>query len=409
MADSKGKKVTALSICKKGYRNKRMDRGVAESKKFFNTLRNAVIEEMETRGFCELIDSLMERNGGIDIIVFAVFADIANGYANKKMINLERDERYIFYVPYALDYNRRPIKWTDCECYGKIICSTNDVSEEIRIARKILRDAHTKGINEKKSSFYERENLVNNQAESILEEAKRTAEHIVADARHEADQIKESARGTAKKLTDKYLVEEQKQYKAKLNEEMSKIANEYLESTKRAVTIHTEMCDATNAFQVKWIQTLDNALSQMSSVKEEFYSHIHDWQLSLFSSEIKPLAERYLELYRILNIDKLIREEILLRNLEVEVSETFIFRLQKLNETLDTFLRRFEISLNRLDLYVYYPKAGDEFDDIWHISDEDEEAYGKQIIECVVPGIAKKVADNYGDDVLIQAVVKVSA
>jgi zinc protease len=56
--------------------------------------------------------------------------------------------------------------------------------------------------------------------------------------------------------------------------------------------------DAANALQVNWIQALDNALSQMTAVKTEFYAHIHNWQVSLFPGKLKPLAERYLELYR---------------------------------------------------------------------------------------------------------------
>ena len=42
-----------------------------------------------------------------------------------------------------------------------------------------------------------------------------------------------------------------------------------------------------------------------------------------------------------------------------------------------------------------------------HHGDEDEEYEGKYIKECIVPGIAKKANDDYGDDVLIPAVVKV--
>ena len=61
-----------------------------------------------------------------------------------------------------------------------------------------------------------------------------------------------------------------------------------------------------------------------------------------------------------------------------------------------------------MDLYVFYPNPGDEFDETWHIPyDEDEVYEGKHIKECVVPGIAKKANDDLGDDVLIPAVVKV--
>ena len=94
--------------------------------------------------------------------------------------------------------------------------------------------------------------------------------------------------------------------------------------------------------------------------------------------------------------------------MKIDDLEIRIAGLQKLNKTLTTFLRRFELSLNGLDLYVFYPNPGDEFDETWHIlDDEDEEYEGKYIKECIVPGIAKKANDDYGDDVLIPAVVKV--
>lgn len=202
---------------------------------------------------------------------------------------------------------------------------------------------------------------------------------------------------------------------------MRKFTDAYIENSSRAVAVHTEMCDATNVFQARWIQALDDTISKMTDVKSEFYSHLHDWQVSLFPKEIKPLAERFLELYRIINVEKLLREEILLETSSVvtddvlnkkdEKTDEFEIRiagLQKLNKTLTTFLRRFEVSLNGLDLYVYYPNPGDEFDETWHIpDDEDEEYEGKHIKECVIPGIAKKANDDLGDDVLIPAVVKI--
>jgi cell division septum initiation protein DivIVA len=245
------------------------------------------------------------------------------------------------------------------------------------------------------------------EAARIVEEAQSEAARIVEEAQCEAARIMEDAKGSADLLIEKYLKTEQKNYKYELNKEMSRFTNERLEDTKRAAATHTEMCDATNALQVKWIQTLDDALHQMTSVKAEFYAHLHDWQVSLFSSEIKPLAERYLELYRIINVDKLLREAILFQN-STEIPDAITAGLQKLNKTLTTFLRRFEAALNGLDLYVYYPNVGDMFDDMWHIpDDEEEEYYGKQIKECIIPGIAKKANDDYGDDVLIPAVVKV--
>lgn len=260
------------------------------------------------------------------------------------------------------------------------------------------------------------------EAEKIINDADAKASRIIEEAKAKAKeiddsvtkQVNEEAKDKAEKLVSRYLTEEQKSYKSELNDEMRKFTDAYIENSSRAMTVHTEMCDATNAVQARWIQALDDTISKMTNVKFEFYSHLHDWQVSLFPKEIKPLAERFLELYRIINVDKLLREEILFKPLAGEMSdenddsEIRIAGLQKLNKTLTTFLRRFELSLNGLDLYVFYPNPGDEFDETWHIPDDEDEDYkGKHIKECVVPGIAKKANDDLGDDVLIPAVVKV--
>ena len=87
--------------------------------------------------------------------------------------------------------------------------------------------------------------------------------------------------------------------------------------------------------------------------------------------------------------------------------------LQKLNRTLTNSLKRFEGALTGIDLYVYYPSAGTEFDEMWHQvwqedTDEESDYNNKRITECIVPGIAKKSKDGGEDDVIIPAEVKVA-
>ena len=339
------------------------------------------------------------------------------------------------------------LRWSKCE-FGRMNVSIQQVYEDVKGAREILQlhHIHTIKMERKTSINTDKKNIeviehANEQAEKIISNAEVEAKRITNDANAEAIRIieeakvrakeiddsvtkeaSEKAKDKAEKLVSRYLTEEQKSYKLELNDEMRKFTDAYIENSNRAMTVHTEMCDATNAVQARWIQALDDTISKMSDIKSEFYSHLHNWQVSLFPKEIKPLAERFLELYRIINVDKMLREEILLKSLSDEMSDDLtdsrvdknndleirIAGLQKLNKTLTTFLRRFELSLNGLDLYVFYPNPGDEFDETWHIlDDEDEEYEGKYIKECIVPGIAKKANDDYGDDVLIPAVVKV--
>ena len=61
-----------------------------------------------------------------------------------------------------------------------------------------------------------------------------------------------------------------------------------------------------------------------------------------------------------------------------------------------------------MGLYVYYPKTGDTFDDMWHIcEDEPVNCEGKKISQYIIPGIAKKANDDSEDDVIIRATVMV--
>lgn len=444
MTNNEEKRASALEIYQSGYQSIFGSGSKIDSKSFFIELRDAVIYEIETTGYCELVNKILEQGtGGLDIVACAALADIKKGFEDNMLTDVEKDPKYKEYVPHL----RVRLRWSKCE-FGRMNVSIQQVYEDVKGAREILQlhHIHTIKMERKTSINTDKKNIevverANEQAEKIISNAEVEAKRITNDANAEAIRIieeakvrakeiddsvtkeaSEKAKDKAEKLVSRYLTEEQKSYKLELNDEMRKFTDAYIENSNRAMTVHTEMCDATNAVQARWIQALDDTISKMSDVKSEFYSHLHNWQVSLFPKEIKPLAERFLELYRIINVDKMLREEILLKSLSDEMSDDLtdsrvdknndleirIAGLQKLNKTLTTFLRRFELSLNGLDLYVFYPNPGDEFDETWHIlDDEDEEYEGKYIKECIVPGIAKKANDDYGDDVLIPAVVKV--
>lgn len=444
MTNNEEKRASALEIYQSGYQSIFGSGSKIDSKSFFIELRDAVIYEIETTGYCELVNKILEQGtGGLDIVACAALVDIKKGFEDNMLTDVEKDPKYKEYVPHL----RVRLRWSKCE-FGRMNVSIQQVYEDVKGAREILQlhHIHTIKMERKTSINTDKKNIevverANEQAEKIISNAEVEAKRITNDANAEAIRIieeakvrakeiddsvtkeaSEKAKDKAEKLVSRYLTEEQKSYKLELNDEMRKFTDAYIENSNRAMTVHTEMCDATNAVQARWIQALDDTISKMADVKSEFYSHLHNWQVSLFPKEIKPLAERFLELYRIINVDKMLREEILLKSLSDEMSDDLtnsrvdknndleirIAGLQKLNKTLTTFLRRFELSLNGLDLYVFYPNPGDEFDETWHIlDDEDEEYEGKYIKECIVPGIAKKANDDYGDDVLIPAVVKV--
>lgn len=431
------KKKTALEVYQYGYGLMLTKEGILDSKRFFLELRDSIIRELETDGECSLIDYI-EQTEKIDCLIYAVFRDIANGYENNELSSLTRDPHFLNYIPRIRINNGWRIPWDEYQSYDISVQKawpTIQKAKKAVLARRAEKEAESpnksalkqaEGEEMKKQILKEAEE----EAEAIREKARKEAETIKNEAYKEAEEIRREARRHAQELTDdarnkaeekeneiskeraeklvnEYLAREQKEYKTELNQEMQAIVMTNLENTKRAKTVHQQMCDKTSEIQIQWIRALENAIGQMTELKEDYYSHLHEWQTSLFPNEIKPICERYLELYRIINVDKLLREEILASNKEDEPAvNPRIAGLQKLNRTLTTFLRRFEMALNGLDLYVFYPQAGEKFDELKHIlNDEDDEAEGTTIKECVTPGIAKRANDHQGDDVVIPAVV----
>ena len=225
-----------------------------------------------------------------------------------------------------------------------------------------------------------------------------------------------------------YLSREREALRESLDKEFVDVLNQNRLTLGKSEEIHNDMCDQSNALQASWVKTLETTVNELTKIKEDFYSRIRSWQVSLYPHELQPLAERYIELYRILNIDKLIAEEIhrlhfvennnkgeqnyMMKSTSGEEwkSSPILDGLDKLNRTLTIFLRKFEVSLNGLDMYVYYPKQGDHFDEIWHVPEDDTNFdYSKshEVASCVLPGVAKKINDVGEDDVIIPAIVSV--
>lgn len=112
-----------------------------------------------------------------------------------------------------------------------------------------------------------------------------------------------------------------------------------------------------HALQANWIKALDNTLEQLNAVKADFYQHLSQWQKALYPRKGKALADCYLELYRILNVEKLLREEVVFQADQPQAgpSPKTVEGLHKLNKTLTKFLRHFEAALDGLGLYAYFP------------------------------------------------------
>lgn len=423
---------TALEVYQSGYRNRHMMGYVTlESREFFATLRDAICNEMERNGYCTLIDRLLEHPPRrLDVVVGAVFLDLYCGYPNK-LVDVRNGSGYRDYMPHV------NIRWSACSYMEyQYTMFDEQIADKIRKARDLLRKGHqsyVKSLTEAPKTQKIPVTPVPNPAEQehLLQQAKVQAEQIIAQAQLEAERINQSAQSAAQdlleeskskaqtqakeqadKLVNRYLTQAQQELKQESEADMAAYLKEQLSNARTLERIHGEMCDKTNALQANWIKALDSTLEQLNAAKADFYQHLNQWQVALYPRELKPLAERYLELYRILNVDKLLREEVLFQSdtSQAEPAPGTMEGLRKLNKNLTTFLRRFEAALDGLGMYVYYPAAGQQYDDIWHMpEDEDEEYYGKTIQSCILPGIAKKASDGGEDDVVIPAVVRLNA
>ena len=429
---------TALEVYRSGYQNQYVLGAyvlgvyVLASQTFFQELREAICYELEHYGFCPLVDELLkEPPEYMDKVAYAVFCDLAVGYPAGQLADVRNSD----YLPYL----NPPVRWSACSAMGKQygILGSRGV-KDIQRARDAVREGHLcylKTLTEAQPTQKPQEIPITSapdpkEEERLLQEAKNQAAQIVENAKLEAERINQSAQTAADailaeaqaktensakeradKLVQKYLAQAQREMRQACDAEMEVRLQETLRQARTLETIHGEMCDKTNTLQANWIKALDNTLEQLNAVKTDFYQHLSQWQKALYPREVKALAECYLELYRMLNVDKLLREEVVFQadQPQTEPSPKTVEGLHKLNKTLTTFLRHFEAALDGLGLYAYYPQPGELFDEMRHTpEDEDAVCEGKTIQFCIQPGIAQKSSDGGEDDVVIPAEVRLN-
>lgn len=424
---------TALEVYRSGYQNQYVfGVYVLASQTFFQELREAICYELEHYGFCPLVDELLkEPPEYMDKVAYAVFCDLAVGYPSGQLTDVRNSD----YLPYL----NSPVRWSACSAMGKQygILGSRGV-KDIQRARDAVREGHLrylKTLAEAQPTQKPQEIPITpvpdpKEAERLRQEAETQAAQIVENAKLEAERINQSAQTAADailaeaqakaengakeradKLVQKYLAQAQREMRQACDAEMEVRLQETLRQARTLETIHGEMCDKTNTLQANWIKVLDNTLEQLNAVKTDFYQHLSQWQKALYPREVKALAECYLELYRMLNVNKLLREEVVFQadQPQTEPSPKTVEGLHKLNKTLTTFLRHFEAALDGLGLYAYYPQPGELFDEMRHTpEDEDAVCEGKTIQFCIQPGIAKKSSDDGEDDVVIPAEVRLN-
>ncbi len=443
----------ALKIYEAGYGSAYGLPNNRSAKEFFIELREAIMYELETYGFCSLLDQLLESNPIVmDPITSMVFIDIGRVY-NGKQKNVSDVEQEP-YVPHLRSF----VRWDDCHFRDKGIF-IRDPANILGWVRQYGRMRHIEALQEKPQTVSqsvqteqptpmteasetmlaqtkeetarilnearEQEKKIlqaaNEERQRILNGLEGERNRILQDAREKAKEIErraeeaaiasaeQRAEEAAKALISQHLADEQKRFKKECNEEIVALIKNGMEEEKNAEELHKEMCDRTYEYQANFVHSLKKMNEEMEKMKSDFYEHLNEWQRGLYPREFKPLASLFTELYRLINVDKLIREEILYGayGTDASPSPAAVLGLQKLNKNLLLFLKKYEKALNGIGLYAFYPKQGEHFDEDFHTAEnEDENTDGAFIVECLVPGIAKKASDGH-DDRVIPALVKI--
>lgn len=413
---------SAQRIAERGYGQSAFTRIEAED--FYINLREAIEAEYNSQGYCELIDNLlMGATPGIDGIVYCAIVN-----AGKRLSYKKGDNKCI-----PLN-GIRPISWNQV-MFGQFQFDIHSVWNEIIECRKRGQRNHCAVI--KKMSSEDSDMLSRNQVNDMIMKAKRESDSIISTANSKALEIIASAEkeaslfrqnggnepstiGTSRfgrkdiirnqcevsvgESTVEHLYSQQRKFKQECEKEIATLIEQNQKSLAKSEEIHDQMCSKTNELQVAWMKSLTSATDQLLALKEEFYKHLKSWQQGLYPSEYEQLAERYIELYRIIDLDKIMSETMA----DAEKNTAVLNKLQSLDKSLRIFLHKFETSMNGLGLYVYRAEVGDDFDYVWHMNEDDSiDCSGKKIRKCITPGVAKRVQGDEEDDVIIPALVSI--
>lgn len=419
---------SAQQIAKTGYGQLAFNRIEAED--FYINLKEAIEAEYKLQGYCELIDNLlMDVTASVDNIVY-----MAIEYAGVRPY--KKGETKAIPIPNGLYISY--VSWSQIK-FGKYVYPMSQVWDKVIECRKrgqrkhidVIKDVINKQL--KEDGDASNRNLANDmimkpkrERDSIISIANSKAPEITASAEKEASQLKQnggivsSTIGTSYfgrkdsirnqqevsvgESTVEYLYSQQRKFKQECEKEIAVLIGQNQKSLAKSEEIHDQMCSKTNELQGAWMKSLASATDQLLALKEEFYKHLRTWQQGLYPSEYEQLAERYIELYRIIDLDKVISETMV----DAENNTVVLNKLQSLDKSLRIFLHKFETSMNGLGLYVYRAEVGDDFDYVWHMNEDDSiDCSGKKIGKCITPGVAKRVQGDDEDDVIIPALVSI--
>ena len=141
----------------------------AFAKNYFADLTKAVVYELETQGFCPLMDELIELGKDVPVIVYAVFLELSAYYQT----NAASDIRNTEYVPYL----PKRFFWEDRNLFTGIVRGKETALPVAKNIRKWGRSAHLIAVKAQKEAD------PSQKAEEIIESASNGAQTIIAEAK----------------------------------------------------------------------------------------------------------------------------------------------------------------------------------------------------------------------------------
>ncbi len=361
----------------------------------------------------EYIEGLIQSNRELEIA-----RQKASGQFDREAI-IQRAKKEAYEI---VDMAREDARQVRENALGEAEEIKGSVRQEIASMRSEAAEANEREREEAENYVLQMKRQAEEEASRIKQDANTGAEDIRRDAMEEMEAEKEELKRNSEKIAQKLIDKNIRQYQAESRREIMDEVNQYYqkgeESAREIKQLHVEMCDVTNGLQAAWTKVLEDTFEKMSELRSDFYQKLGDWQKALYPSSYQALAERYVELYSVLNIDKTIRTIILEENkktaqinpeqqeeeFEMPVSDT-VKALQKLDSNLKVSLKKLENTLNGFGLYVFYPEKGEEYNEVLHSSYEEETDGDLVVEECIVPGVMMKRMRGFEDEVVKQALV----
>ena len=242
----------------------------------------------------------------------------------------------------------------------------------------------------------------------------RSGQEAAAPDGPESEATRAARMAESRERVREYLAAGQKAYRAECERSVRETLRQNRETMGEAERLHDEMCRKANEVQYSWAGALTDAADQLNAAREDLYRFFNNWKKSLYPAEFEQLARNYVDLYRFVRVEQNLTDEVLLGGFADELTggaalpAPVVERFQKLDRGMKGFLNRFELSLQSLGMYAYFPEPGVRSEEGWHRTEGEEPARGSVVEHCILPGVAMHYNDG-GDAVIIPAVVSVRA